>query len=219
MINFKNFIINEDYPKEKDKIVDKIKKECSQYLKEISNVHHYYRGLFRGMSESAPSVGKIKSPTNRRPTSSTVEFHNTFDEIFKEEENVKNIRSRAVFCSTSEENASFYSKISEPHFIFPVNNYSYWYKPHIRDSWMNFITWTKSHYKIERENIWQYEEKDFYPLIKEFFFKRNEPYTNKNIADMINNRVDIEVMLLCDYYYAIANNTENQDLLVDIRKK
>lgn len=176
-MNFKSFITDDD-------IVQTIHRDCSMFLAEVGKV-----GLYRGIkTELRGTLNRITPRTDRKPLSTSLELHNVFNQAFKEVHDVENIRSRAVFCAGTVQNAYY----GHMHRIFPVGHYEYWWTPKVQDLFEHL------------------QDVDLDIASVKQFIKRVK-YRNDGLVEALKKYKYHEVMLLCDSYYAIS--VDNIELL------
>lgn len=197
-MNFKSFITEETLTNEN--ILDLIRRDCSDFLKESQG---YY--LYRGMPKQSDEFIKITPRTDRKPKNSSPVVHDMFNEAFYERHGVKDIRSRAIFCTGSEYDSEIYSHGKISYIIFPVDGYTYWWGQESSDVFIDYRDFLiKNDYKYS-------------PLAGEYpdgsmeEFIDFAEYTNTNLVRGIKSKN--EIMILCKEYYGIRLDTK-----VDIEK-
>ena len=194
-MNFKSFI-NEEMTN--DNILDLLKKDCSEFLKESNGLY-----LYRGIPNQSNELIKIIPRSDRKPKNSRVKQQELFNEAFEKIHGIKDIRSKAIFSSGRHADTEVYAHGKESYIIFPVDGYTYWWSPNIGDVYVDFMDFLASNeytYNTLRD---EWPEGSF-----EEFIEFGE-YTNQNLAKGIKS--GNEIMILCKEYYGIRANT-NVDL-------
>ena len=191
-MNFKRFL-TEDLNQEN--IIELIKQDCSQFLKESKQ---YY--LYRGIPNQTDEFIKLVPRIDRKPKNSRPEMQEDFNAAFEKLYGESNIRAKAVFSTGSEMDTQFYAKGKEPYIIFPVDGYTYWWSPHISDIFVEFKDFLYAN-DYAKDIL-----KDEYPDGSMEEFVESGEYTNKNLVDGFRSRS--EIMLICTEYYGIRVNTK-----------
>lgn len=182
-MDFKSFITESADP-----IADEIAANCSQYLKEIMTKKSGWESmplLYRGFTSDQGLVKKIVPRTDRTPRDTSRDTHNNFNIAFHKLYGVKDIRSKAVFCTGRKGDARYYGNEENIYVIFPVNGYTYWWNESIEDIGPEL----QAMFEPSAEDIYDFLK----PPIRE--------YNNNNLRGALYT--GHEIMLLCKEYYAV----------------
>lgn len=230
MVNFSEWMINEENI---DDIVNKLKKDCSPYIKEMNEIgafHFFYRGTYRSIKGN---VDSFKPRKDRFPTDTPSHLHKKFDEEFYRQYKLKP-RSRGVFTSYDIIIARDYG--SRIGLFFPIGKYKYIYSTVIEDLWeeldqnkYTFMMYDESDVAFEAKHTWI--DNNYMPTDQEDFdrmddFIRKEVkkwkdkvdkeisdivklYTTRNLQNAIRGSLP-EVAFLCDRYYLVNSFLEDE---------
>lgn len=123
-----------EYIGEFEEILNNIRMECNEYIKEMD----YGKFLYRGVKKSVKDYKYIVPRKNRRPSDMPIEVHNLLNKSFKKKFGWE--CRNGVF-------ASGYRKIKgsygQQYMFFPVNGYKYVWAPKITDLWCEFNRFNK----------------------------------------------------------------------------
>ena len=224
---------------------EKIKKECSLYLKNNKGNILYSGRDFNDI------IVKSKVRKDRRPLSTSRKTHNNLDKIFNDIFGVR-LRSESVFCTLNYRVANSYGR---PYVIFPIGEYTFYWSTVLNDLYTkikDFYTITNLlvdddyslfilYYISNKEDYIKnksdekiidilktnhgYEEEDAINLLKELKKKIDTDYNfvKKEIKSLyVSDKMldetldDEEIMLVCDEYYAI--DADNEELIKRLNK-
>jgi hypothetical protein len=115
-----------------DSLVDTIRKNCNQYIKEVNNGNgHMFLRELRG-SSADKSFGKIQSTrSGRNPIDSDIEGHKILDDFFYKKYKIRG-RSETWFAWIKKI-YKINMNYSHSRLLFPYNGYKYLWNPEIRD--------------------------------------------------------------------------------------
>lgn len=132
MSRFYNYINEESSsPKEFSEFLDKLIKDCPNYIKELRNIGVNLGQppvLYRGM-KNPHFFGKKKVRKNRRPLNTKRVLHEYLDIVF-EKKFGERLRSEGLFTTPSLSTAARYGST---YLIFPVGKYSIYWSEKIAD--------------------------------------------------------------------------------------
>jgi hypothetical protein len=104
-------------------LIEKIRKNCSEYLKAVEESGGRY--LYRG-HKNANSAFVSRSSETREPKDSNKQEQKVFDAAMKLV-GIAATRSNSIFCTPDYSQASGYTYDSSPHVLFPINGFNYLY--------------------------------------------------------------------------------------------
>jgi len=129
-------------------VIFKIKRDCDPFLKEMKGSKYFF---YRGTTKLIDVIRKYKPRKNRRPTDSSLLFHNIMDNAFKEKFGWKS-RSEGVFA-TSDENEEYGDTST---IFFPIGKYKYIWSSSIKDLYEDvegLLYILKDNYHFQMEHI------------------------------------------------------------------
>ena len=98
-----------------------IEDNCAPYLRELQKIGNPHSLLYSGRGHIDDIYIHKRVRQNRKPTDTSIEVHNLFDDYFEDKFGVR-FRSNSMFTTPSIEDADSYG---EPYIIFPVGKYNY----------------------------------------------------------------------------------------------
>lgn len=177
-------------------IMEKILKDCGQWLKEAKGYP-----LYRGTNKTNDK-GKAIPRKDRKPLDTPKPIHDYLDEYFVDNFGWK-ARSEAIFCSNNYGVAEDYG--SNVWAVYPADGYKYVYDPKIVDLanylFENGVSYGKFQSSGGLAGIPSGKDIPYKYLIKNAM--ENANYTNKNISKLFKQYKGSEIMLKCKYYYYI----------------
>ncbi len=176
-------------------IADDIIKNCSQFLKGLSSAGKMYRGL----KSNKGQINLMVPRSDRTPRDTEERVHDYYNLAFEKAYGVKDIRSRAVFCTGNYGDANYFANSNFVYEVFPVDGYSYWWSKGIPD-----LTMTVQQLDLVTPEI-------LYNFIK----LPTNGYINTNLEEALDT--GNEIMLLCKEYYVV--HYEAHDILKYIGRK
>lgn len=194
-MNFKKFLL------ESEEIPDWINKQCPEWAEEAGDNY-----LYRGIRWYTEEIKLYHENKDRKPLALGQHLQDLFNKAFEEVNGVKDIRSRAAFCTGNKPRTAIFGT---PHIIVAKSPYEYWWSESIKDlnnstallGGLEDLFWKTPSSTLEF-NVWREArrpkefDKHAYPFIVEFITDAN--YKNTYLADAIKSKA--EVMLLGDYY-------------------
>lgn len=241
-MKFKSYL-NESMGENIFDILDKIKKECGPYIKDVKASNKI---LLSGRNRAKMLFDKKRIRKDRNPLSTRQYQHDFYDMVFKKKFGVK-LRSESMFCSLSYNTVTGYGRA---YYVFPIGNYDIYYsnkvfdlfgipfigqtKPvdYFNDAYFLTQTWSSllpilvgdGLYKIKDlykngnfsdSNDYKQFEKEWIEKIKKGLeFAFGETVDTYKTGSMSGiNKMGIEVMLVSDYVY-LLNKTITDDLLI-----
>ena len=102
--------------KSSSEFIERVKNECSEYLKNSSAED----AMFRGIADFSKQFYVCKPELNRKPTDTNKFAHSELDKLFFEKFG-KKYRSTAVFATTSLVRARVYGHV---YYVFPTDGYT-----------------------------------------------------------------------------------------------
>lgn len=231
MKTFKQYLIEDS--EDLDKMIEKIKTECSEFISKTTQRD----SLYRGMEEEDNFISYHSIRTDRKPRNTPKAVHDVIDSYFEKRFNLK-YRSSSVFCSQTLSSVRVYGK---PYFVFPVNGYKICASNIVRDLW-NIISSTDHlifslayiHPFNKSVKILNKDDESFYFKIEDKLkYKFNNDLTDYTISKKDINRFDklnieildhlkyreskilaefdedVELMVAAKGYYAIKANFAN----------
>lgn len=161
-------------------LVETIKRDCQQFLREMSNTDLSEHRLYRGM-RSSDVYRTIKVRKNRQPVDTQQLIHDSTNDWFESKFGIK-ARSETVFASTGTKLASRYGTVYS---IFPIGEHTTIWSPTVMDLYISTNHLTPSEV-IE--------------------FLEDSEYQIGGISLATRGKSNRELMIKCDSYYAIRND-------------
>jgi len=209
-----------------DVLLQRIKQDCKIYL-DMNPLTINHLALYRGISGNLAQSRLITVRKDRRPRDSTDCMHYAFNEYFKEKFG-KPYRSISVFCTGDPDIANEYAGSGTNHVIFPVGDFDYCWSPQLSDLFGEFeyklnhnivndfhrqLLELPPDTKLSEEQYNEIQEieaidPDNYciELVNYYFNHKPVEYLeNQNFEQAIKS--GNEIMIDCDKYYAINQNT------------
>ena len=208
-----------------------VQKKCQPFLKDwlpIQKRYGYIRPLYRGMDVG--EWGEKRVRLDRKPESSTREFHYDVDNLMKQKHGIYG-RSQTVFVSGDDQQAATYG---ETYIIFPVGKYRFLWSDKIRDLWVDVrrydyvrdikrevdktmmldATWNKLTDKKDIDKIRGELEDMFYQRNQEAIRRAVALYKKTDLKKAIES--ETEIMIECQSYLFLKSNWQNdlEDLIV-----
>ena len=235
-ISFKNFLLQEE-SLSNEQIIDHIKNECSEFLKEIDfrvnpsidtfssiSYNQVPRALWRSAQHDADVFIKLSGNRLRTPTDTNLKMHTLLVKHLSNQFGYP-YRSLGVFCSTSKLQATEYP--GTPFLIFPIGEYEYVYSPIVRDAFEQFdgqssgnepTAWKQIFSKFKDENKEDYLDEDGYILYNKWYdlvyeyLEKYKPYTNTDLKSALDtySKDGIEVVVKCNNYYGVSVDSQNR---------
>lgn len=198
-MNFKQFLKEGIDTYTEREVIPLIKKDCKKFLNENGG-QFLYRGMRLHGSLMDPDVVKMTPRQDRIPKDTPQRVQKYFNEEFELEYGVKDIRSRATFCTGNKRSARTYGDL---YAIFPMGDYTYWWSPRVHDFYNDITKYITATYQSEISDddedplvyIEDVTKEDIHSFILDM------PYQSSDLVKAITS--GYEIMLLCDSYYAI----------------
>jgi hypothetical protein len=176
-------------------IVKNLKKVNQDYLKSVKSLlDHRLHYITRGMSTNQDYMTKDVRQ-DRRPTDSSIAWHNALDDELFKKFGVK-ARSKSAFCSRlSAGYGTMYT-------VFPIGGFFMIYSPIYEDL---YLQEPREH--LDSPDIIAERAKEVVSTVKK----------SNNWVDVFNNTRPItEIMLVCKSYFAIRVSFQKQTIPIDM---
>lgn len=231
MINFKQFLNEDEMQVSNDEFIKIVQKECSEYLKNSS----FETQLFRGDRQKNAAFYAERPRKNRHPTDTALAVHEILDQWFFEKFGTK-YRSGAVFASPDPAHARRFGKLF---YLFPTNGYKLCGSKKVNDLYKIVTSYPSTFIKtyeaekylnlkelhryddlsrLSTMNMTDEEKKEGQELSKKILDKLNY-FESKSLTDFGKN----EVMISTDKYYLLMVSDfgwdSTDDVLAQIYKK
>jgi len=143
IINKIDTFLNESKIETFEEFTELVKRDCSEFLKEIKSSKAF---LYRGIKGVSDDMG-IKTPrADRKPKDTSAKGHKYLGDLFKKHHGW-NPRKEGVFCFADEFSTHYYGK---SYIIFPINGYKYLWSSNISDLYAE----TSSDYSFNYEQVY-----------------------------------------------------------------
>jgi len=193
----------------------------ASYIDEIKSyfpTREEFQFLYRGFEIPSDKTYIYKRQTNRLPLSTSEEYHNLFDEIFRQIFRW-HVRSDGTFAIANEYTAKRYGELM---LFFPIGDYRYVFSETVSDlfSRCEYLT-DETYYAIEKtlksdEDVMQFvnENPDIwddaqYSIVEDFIKKH---YQDEDL--MLGLDKGVEIVFDCDEYYLFPFSMK--DTILDI---
>jgi len=184
-----------------DKIVQFIKKNCSQIVKVYENSHSNF--LFSG-KESYSDVFFGKPINNRAPLGTDRKINNKLNSVLRQV-GFKARRDNSIFTTSMEVTAQEYGKV---YIIFPLNGFDYSWCALAEDLTMEFDIGEKK-YSVSRENNEFYN--DLITLLPQEFVQKYHFKNNEGFEYALTNGFEI---LIHGSYVAISEESSLLEIIL-----
>jgi hypothetical protein len=180
--------------------VKRLLKDCAPYLKEISYDLTEHR-LFRGMHGASLSTMFSKYPVmkDRLPLDTDEKLHDHADDWFYKKFKIR-FRTQATFASGSQRVAEEYG---DPFIIFPIGKFDYCYSNIYGDMTNALMDGLQKMIEQVPRDQKQHVIDDVDGEYAEEILEDGHYKLNTGLATFITKYPKSEVMIHCDYYYAL----------------
>lgn len=179
-------------------ILKQLQRDCAPYIDQ----NPFYLPLYRGMVlDNEKTITKMQVNKQRSPTMSSMFYHEEYNKYFLKHFN-KPYRSCSVFSTGNKFQAKEYG---DPFVIYPIGKFDFCWSPHMEDLFLLEDDYTRLEIYTNQHNIVP-DDNNGYPaaVIKQFISDTLDGLQyreNDNLHAAISS--DNEIMVNCDYYYAI----------------
>lgn len=222
-MRLENYLTEQSFPQG---LWDKIEKDCAPFLKELRSINNRNGFLYRG-TNNAITQARIEQVRKDRMPKDTAEIVHTYADTVTKKRYGAKLRSQGLYTTTASYDTEGYGQNRV--LVFPIGRYKYFWSPGIKDSYKLVghapIVRTMANldqelqdkgysFAGELESALQgdYFEKD-YPQYVDLLYRAIDHnyakvrYKHTGLKKAFQD--DIEVIVMCDKYWAVHEDYEN----------